>query len=407
MGDKYLVDKNLLIIGIDPGTTLGYALLDISGKPVLVGSSKLLEFNALLKLVTERGFPVVVASDKKNAPEFVSRFATKCGARLIIPEEDMLVDDKRAAAKAYEPLARNDHERDALAAALHALSRLRPLLTKIDTFTEHYKKKHLERAIKKLVLTHDGMSIRLALDMLEKPQKEEVKIIKAAVEKKQYSPEYSLLYKKLLEYEQQNSFLRNKIGLYEGQLASAGSSVRKLEKKLQSTGTRINDEKAKKLLQARENIINMLTRQLQAEKDSATILKRDILLLNRMMPHAAAEHMVLAKKLDSLGNGELERKAALLSIRHGDVLCVRDGTTISRNSLEILHGKIRAIITDKKSRALEGFAVIQKSKLKPVFESEHFMLLDRSEFEKELDAAQVFEKVLSEYKEGREKSLKF
>ena len=40
--------KPLLIVGIDPGITAGYAVLDINGKIIKVRSSKQLDLNSLI-----------------------------------------------------------------------------------------------------------------------------------------------------------------------------------------------------------------------------------------------------------------------------------------------------------------------------------------------------------------------
>jgi len=62
--------KQLLIAGIDPGTTVGYAFLDINGKPIKTGSSRELTFDTLIAKTTKLGRVVVVGTDKAKAPVY-------------------------------------------------------------------------------------------------------------------------------------------------------------------------------------------------------------------------------------------------------------------------------------------------------------------------------------------------
>ena len=62
-------EKQLLIVGIDPGTTLGYAAIDFEGNLVKVWSEKNLDMGSLISKLIRLGRPLIVAGDKEYNPE--------------------------------------------------------------------------------------------------------------------------------------------------------------------------------------------------------------------------------------------------------------------------------------------------------------------------------------------------
>ncbi len=123
-----------IIVGIDPGTTLGYAVLDVSGNVISVHSSRQHDLGWLITRITGFGRAIVIGCDKKNPPSLVEKLSISLGARLISPEDDLLVEDKRELTKGYK--TKDSHESDALASALFVYARLRPLLRKIRLYVE-------------------------------------------------------------------------------------------------------------------------------------------------------------------------------------------------------------------------------------------------------------------------------
>ena len=67
----------LIIIGIDPGTTLGYAILDLEKKLLKLASSKQLNLSLLISKTINQGKPVIACSDVTPAPKFVEKFVLK------------------------------------------------------------------------------------------------------------------------------------------------------------------------------------------------------------------------------------------------------------------------------------------------------------------------------------------
>jgi predicted RNase H-like nuclease (RuvC/YqgF family) len=110
--------RDRVIVGIDPGTTTGVAVVGLDGEPLEVHSTRVADRADVVEWLIERGRPVVVAADVTPMPETVERFRRSFDAGGWTPTTDLPVDEKlhRTRDAAHD----NDHERDALAAALFA-----------------------------------------------------------------------------------------------------------------------------------------------------------------------------------------------------------------------------------------------------------------------------------------------
>jgi predicted RNase H-like nuclease (RuvC/YqgF family) len=110
--------RDHVIVGIDPGTTTAAAVLDLDGNVLDVYSTRTDDTAGVIEWLVERGRPAIVAADVTPIPETVEQFRRSFDAAGWTPESDLPVDEKlhRTRDLNYD----NDHERDALAAALYA-----------------------------------------------------------------------------------------------------------------------------------------------------------------------------------------------------------------------------------------------------------------------------------------------
>jgi len=110
--------RDHVVVGIDPGTTTAVALLDLDGSVLDVWSTRTADTAEVIEWIIEHGRPVLVAADVEPMPETVEKMRRSFDAGGWIPDRDLPVDEKlhRTREQPYD----NDHERDALAAALFA-----------------------------------------------------------------------------------------------------------------------------------------------------------------------------------------------------------------------------------------------------------------------------------------------
>src|SRR3989344_3895935 len=200
-----LMQKKLLVVGIDPGVTLAYAILDIEGNIIKIESSKQLDINKIISEVIENGKVVIAGTDKSKIPGLVETFASKLGARIATPDEDLKVDEKRKLVGRIK--TSNDHQFDAIASALFALKSVKPLLDKIDLLLEKTDKINLKNSVKELVLLKK-ISIKHAIGLLESKD-EESEITKDAIAEKSLSKEdFVKVYVKMKSYEKERDILK-------------------------------------------------------------------------------------------------------------------------------------------------------------------------------------------------------
>ncbi|WP_251331235.1 DUF460 domain-containing protein [Haloplanus pelagicus] len=110
--------RDRVLVGIDPGTTTAAAVVSLDGEVLDVYSTRTADTAGVIEWLVERGRPVVVAADVEPMPETVEKFRRSFDAAGWEPDSDLPVDEKlhRTREHAYD----NDHERDAMAAALFA-----------------------------------------------------------------------------------------------------------------------------------------------------------------------------------------------------------------------------------------------------------------------------------------------
>ena len=85
--------QDLIIVGIDPGVTTAYAVLDVDGHVRKLKSSKELALNNLLAEITNEGKVLVIGTDVKHIPGLIEKFSAKVGAKVIVPEEEVTLTE--------------------------------------------------------------------------------------------------------------------------------------------------------------------------------------------------------------------------------------------------------------------------------------------------------------------------
>ena len=110
--------KKHLIVGIDPGTTFGFAALDYDANLIALKSSRQMSVADWIEEISAAGKPVIVATDKSRMPSTVEKIKRAFSAVPFVPAEEKTQEEKYSVTSGYSYA--NDHERDALYAALEA-----------------------------------------------------------------------------------------------------------------------------------------------------------------------------------------------------------------------------------------------------------------------------------------------
>ncbi|MDW7775800.1 MAG: DUF460 domain-containing protein [Methanosarcinales archaeon] len=113
--------RKVLIVGIDPGTTTGLGMLDLEGNLVKSHSGRGMSVSDIVEMIASYGKPMIIATDVRPIPGTVEKIRRSFNAIPGEPDESLSSEYKINLARPYG--YSNDHERDAIAASVHAFRR--------------------------------------------------------------------------------------------------------------------------------------------------------------------------------------------------------------------------------------------------------------------------------------------
>ncbi len=146
-----------IIVGFDPGLTVGIAILDLKGNLISLKSSKEIRKSEIISHIIGYGKTVLVATDVYPAPKTVRKLASSLNSKIWSPYRSMSVESKIDIVDSYLQsnnkdktsfeLPQNAHERDALAAA-------------VKTYRDHINKfRQIEKRAEKAKLTESEVDV--------------------------------------------------------------------------------------------------------------------------------------------------------------------------------------------------------------------------------------------------------
>lgn len=162
--------NKLIIAGIDPGTVGAYALLDLDGNVIEIASGRDFNHSKITLNITRHGKVFIIGCDVNQPPVLTEKLASSIGAKVVSPDHDLKysekikIVDKFLKTKKYFIKLENKHEKDALAAALYGLKRIKGVMKKIEDHLEQNNKEYLIEAVTRKVLL-DNMPITKAVKL--------------------------------------------------------------------------------------------------------------------------------------------------------------------------------------------------------------------------------------------------
>ncbi len=383
--------KKLLIVGVDPGITTGYAVLDIEGNLLHLDSSKQLDLNLLISKTICFGKVVLVGTDKAKVPSLVESFATKLGAKVASPEEDLKIAEKRAMIDDF--IFNDEHQGDALASALFAYKATRQLLDKIDFFAGRNNRESIRNKIKEIVITK-RMSIKNAVSVIDKKDEESQIIEKVIVDKRLNEADFLRIYNKLKKYEAEiriirmhNNSLKRRVGIQEKIII----------------GQKYKKSDGKKTADFREDRIRFLEDSIKFKERELCHLKSAVNKLNGIM--ANISNFCILKRLETLGANEFNFKNKVLNIQRNDMLLVDNPNIASDSVVKTLKDKVFVIVhkiqVSKKMENMLPFVLMSAENLK-IYDNGCFGFIEKQHFENEKSKIDWAKKIIEGYKREKE-----
>ncbi|MBZ9571480.1 DUF460 domain-containing protein [Methanobrevibacter sp. TMH8] len=149
--------KTPIIVGFDPGLTVGLAILDLNGNLLFLKSFKEIPKSEIITTLMEYGKTILIAADVENPPKAVKKLASSLNAKIFSPKNDISVSYKNEIVNEFlknendisfssnnnfnnNPIISNNfnnasvdaHERDSLSAAILAYNSYKKKLNQLE-----------------------------------------------------------------------------------------------------------------------------------------------------------------------------------------------------------------------------------------------------------------------------------
>ena len=405
--------KNL-IVGIDPGTTVGIAIMDLEGEIMNVSSFKNFSVDNIVEFLSKFGIPVIIATDVHNIHQTVDKVSSSFQCKVFSPSVSLSIKEKNELTKEYP--VKNAHERDALASAIKAFDHYRAKFENIDARLEELGVKNLSTAVKTLVLRNH--TVKNAVDVLTKKEKPEEKVTeKKEVEltKKVENPEKIAL-ERMKEY---NKELLERIRIMEEKIAF-------LKRKNMEILNEMDMEiKKSEVIQQKERMIKTLMREISLKEEKILELQKIIRDLKGIRAMELSEEAYTVKILDYFTKEEINNLDKKFKIKKGDIIYIKDPSGGGGSTAELLvEKKIKALIVENIERMSYNARKVFENEEIPMLTVdtkivENFGAVNKKEFDEayskwlsdaRIKAAEKKEQwlndLLREYKEERMKKLK-
>jgi predicted RNase H-like nuclease (RuvC/YqgF family) len=326
--------RDHVVVGIDPGTTTAVALTDLDGSVLDVWSSRTADTAAVIEWIIEHGRPVVIAADVEPMPETVEKIRRSFDAAGWIPERDLSVDKKLH--RTREESHDNDHERDAMAAALFA-------------FDDHADQ--FERIGAKVPPQFDRGEVIADVVAAEKSVEAVIEEMRDDDEGTDESTTHDP--RELTDDEKEIKRLNARIERLEGHVEDLRGTVSRKDERIEELESELSESRREERREARE-------------RREVTRLKRENERLKRELAETEAETEALADKLERLKElwkldhsnfadvadkkqglvpvkpieqfttGAIEAADEAYGIAPGDVVYLRDASGAGRTTAELL-----------------------------------------------------------------------
>lgn len=317
------------IVGVDPGMTLGIAALDLSMKPIYVRSYKPVVLETVVRELSGKCRPILIACDVKDAPDTVKKIAALFKAGIYAPERNLTVQEKAEMVERYlkdRPELRkvlDEHSSDALSSALKAFKSFKNRFQKIDNFFDILSSREFRDRVKVEVLRGCSLNRALRKTLLEEAYTLSEESRRTPVVRVNLEEELRNLRRRMLEGEEMLERLRRENLELKSRLKEAMVE----REKLMSSHMRWRKELSEKLLkdsvylnQARE--IQGLRRRLQIAETKVESLTSTLKRLKAIREVGRVGDLILLKPIQHFTEEGLEEAIRRMGVKPGEPLFI-------------------------------------------------------------------------------------
>jgi len=323
-----------LIVGLDPGTTTGIAALDLDGNLVLLSSSRQMTMSDIVEELYRAGKPLIIASDVQQMPYSVEKIRRAFNAIPYTPKQSLSVEAKYDLTAPFSYT--NDHERDALSAALDAY---RSLQNKFRNIAKRVQPGFDLDEVRARVLRGQSLDVVLA-EMQGVPAAPKPAAPTEAV------PERPVEDERVMALDGMVKRLRGYVQELQDDLRERDREVERLQQTLRrersAAGRKIRRDAE---LATKDATIENLRRQLRGERRRGRRLKKRLERMRTVAEIEESEDYTPIKVLESLTREGVRSLQEEVGIARGDVLYVARAHGWGRGVVKDLAGTgVRALV---------------------------------------------------------------
>ena len=323
-----------LIVGIDPGTTTAVAAVDLDGHLLHLASSRQMNMGDVVESLYRVGKPLIVASDVQEMPYSVEKVRRAFSAVSYTPRQDMSVESKIELTASF-PYT-NDHERDALSAALDAYRQYRHkfqnLMKRIppghdldEVRARVIRGQSLDQVIGDMSTVTPAPSVEVPTAPVEVKHDEKVRVLDGMVKR-----------------------LRTFVADLQEEVKEKDFEIQRLQARLRKMHT-VQDAQLAKDTEVikKDAIIQSLKKQVRREERRNRTLSKRLMRIRKFAELSMEGEILPVKVMDALTKDGLRRLMDDVGIEEGDIIHVTRldgwGRSVVRDLAE---ARIRAVITD-------------------------------------------------------------
>jgi len=334
--------RDRVLVGVDPGTTTAVALVGLDGRVLDVTSTRTADTAEVIEWIIERGRPALVAADVTPMPNTVEKIAASFDAPTWAPDGDLPVDEKqhRTREEGYD----DDHQRDAMAAALYAYDHYRET---IDRATAEAPPDADEGAVVARVLA--GETLQAVLSDLEEDEEGDEEGSEgpepAAESPPHDSRELTDEERRIRDLEAQVERLQAHVSDLEDELAERDDRIEEYEAELSEARREERREARERREVTRLEWENdRLETELEEQRERADSLEEKLDRLKELwkLDHSnfadvsRGRDLVAVKPVEQFTVDALETAHDEYGIAAGDVVYLRDASGAGRSTAELL-----------------------------------------------------------------------
>ncbi|MDD3317964.1 MAG: DUF460 domain-containing protein [Methanosarcina sp.] len=334
--------RKFTIVGIDPGTTVGIAILSLDGDLLYLKSFRGIAPDEVVKLIAEYGKPAVIASDVTPMPGSVEKIRRSFNAVPASPGIEVSAEEKIALGKSFG--YSNDHERDALTAALLTYRSYKNVFSRIE-------KKAPQNADLELIKFHviRGASIEAAIEKARtsgEPEKPKPKEHAEKPEDKAVDESLLKLRETVQRQSEQIQNLHEYLDELKEELVAKDRRISKLESRLSSFKKEAYSEVRKsKEVQIRDETIANLKKELNRKSKTVKDLRRRSNKLRKIQKMEIRGEGTAVKVIAAFTKESIAETKEKYGLKEGDVVFLEIPSGGGAATAQILvDAGIRAVI---------------------------------------------------------------